>query len=106
MLFRVLPLHERPVPAVMRVDGVLKKLFQLVEEAVNGMLYVPSSDRTPVDELYVRPVTVSLNSPRIYEGVRAVVEAEAASQEAMSELSIPKASEAVKTGSDSVNEVR
>lgn len=34
---RTLPLHERLVPAVIRVDGVLKNEFQSEDDAVSGI---------------------------------------------------------------------
>ena len=58
-------------------------LFQAVVEAVSGILYPAVSEVAPVDELYVRPVAELENRLRMYEGVRAVVEAAAASQEAL-----------------------
>ena len=62
---------------------VLVVLFQAVVEAVSGILYQAVSEVAPVDELYVRPVAELENRLRMYEGVRAVVEAAAASQEAL-----------------------
>ena len=60
------------------------------------------SEVTPVELLYVRPVAVFAKRPRRYAGVSAVVDAAAASHDAMSPEVIPAASDAVKIGSDSV----
>ena len=43
--------------------------------AISGILYPAVSEVAPVDELYVRPVAELENRLRMYEGVRAVVEA-------------------------------
>jgi hypothetical protein len=64
-------------------DGVFKKSFQAVVLAVSGMLYPAVSEVAPVDELYVRPVAELEKRFRMYEGVSAVVEAAAASQDAL-----------------------
>ncbi len=49
-----------------------------VVDAESGITYPDVSDVAPVDELYVRPVAEFDERPRIYAGVRAVVEAAAA----------------------------
>jgi len=50
-------------------------LFQAVVEAVSGIVYPAVNEVAPVDELYVSPVALLEKRPRMYAGVRAVVEA-------------------------------
>lgn len=67
---RTLPLHERLVPAVIRVEGVVKKLDHSDDEAVSGIVYpeaVPKvSVCTPVEVAVVitseRPPEVEVAS--------------------------------------------
>jgi hypothetical protein len=45
--FKVFPLHDSPVPAVIRADGVSKNVFQFVDDAVRGILNQSAAVNNP-----------------------------------------------------------
>jgi len=74
-VFNVFPVHEIPVPAVMRFDGVVKNVFHAEVEAVREMPYPAVVENTPVPELYESPVAVLETRERAVEEKSLIVEA-------------------------------
>ncbi len=66
-MFKVLLLHERFVPAVIREDGVVQKVFHAVVDALRGISYPELREKIPVEVAYVRPVAEDDNTPLVVE---------------------------------------